>query len=63
MNGLAVAQFHLYHSHTFRKDKPATFAISREDEIFLLLVFLYSETKRQDAEVRMAFMRSLRLEN
>ena len=54
INGTSEAMFHPYRHHLFSKNEPARMQISRnalEDEIFLLLVFLYSEVKRQDAQV------------
>jgi hypothetical protein len=47
-----------YQSHIFTKSEPASisfpFDLSNEDMIFLILVFIYSETKRQDS-VRSTF--------
>jgi hypothetical protein len=51
----SVAQFNLYNSHIFKKSEFATINIahaSYHDAIFLILVFLYSEAKRVESQVR-----------
>lgn len=51
----AVAQFDLYKSHIFSKSEPATINVihvAQHDAIFLLLVFLYSETKKVESQVQ-----------
>lgn len=44
-----------YRNHLFHKTKPAVLRIGSssllQDEVFLILVFIYSETKRQDSTV------------
>jgi len=46
-----------YRNHLFHKNKPAVLKMKSkallQDEVFLLLVFIYSETKRQDRTVSM----------
>ncbi|KIY70822.1 hypothetical protein CYLTODRAFT_419350 [Cylindrobasidium torrendii FP15055 ss-10] len=52
-NGDVIGVFSVpYRPHLFRKPKPTTLSVEREalerDEVFLLLVFVYSEAKRQE---------------
>lgn len=54
LNGSTEALFRPYLRHLFDKDEPTKIQISpaaQEDEIFLLLVFVYSEVKRLDTQV------------
>jgi len=48
-----------YRNHLFHKNKPAVLKMKSkallQDEVFLLLVFIYSETKRQDRTVSSPF--------
>jgi hypothetical protein len=53
-NDTSEATFYPYRHHLFKKDEPARMQISsavQEDEIFIMLIFLYSEVKRQDSQV------------
>jgi hypothetical protein len=58
INGTAVASFRPYRHHMFGRNEPASLQLTRgaqEDEVFLILVFIYSEMKRLDKKVCFSF--------